>query len=57
MDDLDALNLILKANKEMLKSETARADKAEQQRDAGGLEWLPSLPAANDTIAKMKGGA
>ncbi len=58
MDDLDALNLILKANKEMLKSETARADKAEQQRDAGGaFEWLPSLPAANDTIAKMKGGA
>lgn len=33
MDDLDALNLILKANKEMLKSETARADKAEKQRD------------------------
>lgn len=51
MDDLDALNLILKANKEMLKSETARADKAEQQRDELlAHHWQPIETAPKDGL-------
>lgn len=44
--DNAALNLALRANKEMLVAETARADKAEQQRDEllKYLKWaLPKI--------------
>jgi len=68
--DINALNLALRANKEMLATETARADKAEKQRDellecleiiAGNRQCsdnlLSNVEIALLGISKMKGGA